>query len=244
MNKVCSLSERKPMSAEQRRSRAGAGMASGRDKTSEQTIMLGLLDAVERGDVTQRRLSSELGIAVGLVNTYIKRCINKGLIKVQQIPSRRYAYYLTAKGFVEKSQLIGSYFVHSFDFFRRARASCETTLTTAAAAGHKRIGLAGANELTEIAIIVATDIDVAIVAVIDEQTTKTQFLGIPVIKTLQAASGMVDAVVITNLSEPQQTYKAAVATLDPARVYLPSVLINIIAKASRKQHQTKPRPRK
>jgi hypothetical protein len=57
------------------------GMASNRDKTSEQVIILGLLDAVERGDVTQRSLSRELGIAVGLVNTYVKRCINKGLIK-------------------------------------------------------------------------------------------------------------------------------------------------------------------
>jgi predicted transcriptional regulator len=227
------------------RPRAGRGnMAAGRDETSEQAILLGLLDAVERGDVTQRRLSSELGIAVGLVNTYIKRCINKGFIKVQHIPRRRYAYYLTPKGFVEKSQLIGSYFVHSFDFFRRARASCVATLTSAAAAGHKRIGLVGASELTEIAIIVATDIDIAIVAVIDGQSAKTQFLGIPVVKTLQAASEIVDAVVITNLSEPQQTYKITIATIDPTRVYLPSVLANIIAKASRKQDQTKPRVRK
>jgi predicted transcriptional regulator len=219
-------------------------MASGRDKVSEQAILLGLLDAVERGDVTQRRLSSELGIAVGLVNTYVKRCVNKGFIKVQQIPRRRYAYYLTPKGFVEKSQLLGSYFVHSFDFFRRARASCEVTLMSAAAAGHKRIGLVGASELTEIAIIVATDIDVAIVAVIDGQDIKSQFLGIPVLKTLQAASELVDAVMITNLSEPQQTYKAAIATLDANRVYMPSVLATIIAKASRTQDQTKARARK
>jgi predicted transcriptional regulator len=88
-------------------------MAWNRDKTSERVILLGLLDAVERGDVTQRSLSRELGIAVGLVNAYVKRCMNKGLIKVQQIPPRRYGYYLTPKGFVEKSQLVASYFVHS-----------------------------------------------------------------------------------------------------------------------------------
>jgi hypothetical protein len=115
---------------------------------------------------------------------------------------------------------------------------------SAAAAGHKRIGLVGASELTEIAIIVATDIDVAIVAVIDGQDTKSQFLGIPVLKTLQAASEMVDAVMITNLSEPQQTYKAAIATLDANRVYMPSVLATIIAKASRTQDPTKARARK
>lgn len=219
-------------------------MASGRDKASEQTIMLGLLDAVERGDVTQRRLSSELGIAVGLVNTYIKRCVNKGLIKVQQIPRRRYAYYLTPKGFLEKSQLIGSYFVYSFDFFRRARASCEATMSSAAAAGHKRLGLVGASELTEIAVIVATELDLKIVAVIDGGITRTQFLGIPVFESLREAAGVVDAVMITNLSEPQSTLKAAIAALDAKRVYMPSVLAKIVAAAPRSQEPAKARGRK
>ena len=42
-------------------------------------IILGLLESVERdGAQSQRRLATELGIALGLVNAYIKRCINKG----------------------------------------------------------------------------------------------------------------------------------------------------------------------
>jgi predicted transcriptional regulator len=157
-------------------------MASDRDKSSDQTILLGLLDAVERGDVTQRGLSRELGIAVGLVNSYVRRCIKTGLIKVQQIPPRRYGYYLTPKGFVEKSRLVASYFVHSFDFFRRARASCEATLLNATKAGHKRIGLVGSSELAEIAVIVATEIDVQIVAIIDSNLKKPRILGIPAVK--------------------------------------------------------------
>jgi predicted transcriptional regulator len=209
---------------------ARAGIASNRDKTSDQAILLGLLDAVERGDVTQRSLSRELGIAVGLVNTYVKRCINKGLIKVQQIPSRRYAYYLTPKGFLEKSQLIASYFVHSFDFFRRARASCEATLSNAAAAGHKRIGLVGASDLTEIAVIVATEIDIEIVAVIDNVIAKTRFIGIPVTADIAAAERNVDAVMITSLATPQATFEGAVAVFGAKRVYMPSMLANIEAR--------------
>jgi len=47
-------------------------------------IMLGLLDAVEQDRAqSQRLLASELGIALGLVNAYIKRCIKKGLVKVR-----------------------------------------------------------------------------------------------------------------------------------------------------------------
>ena len=210
-------------------------MSSNRDKSSEHAILLGLLDAVERGNVTQRRLSRELGIAVGLVNAYIKRCINKGLIKVQQIPPRRYGYYLTPRGFIEKSQLVTSYFVHSFDFFRRARASCEATLSIAAKAGHKRIGLVGASELAEIAVMVATDInDVEVVTVIDSSIKRSRILGIPVTRRMTAAAGDVDAVMITNIAQSQRAYEDAISVFGIERVYLPSVLANIV---TRSEHQ-------
>jgi len=217
---------------------------SNREESSDQAIMLGLLDAVERGDVTQRRLSRELGIAVGLVNTYIKRAVNRGLIKVQQIPPHRYAYYLTPNGFLEKSQLIASYFIYSFDFFRRARASCEETLSRMVVAGHKHVALVGASELTEVAIIVAADLDVSVATVIDPNTPKVRFAGIPVSKDIAAATKDVDAVMITSISEPQATFDAATAVLGKERVYLPSILSDIIAKARRMPAAAKKRAAK
>ena len=52
-------------------------------------ILLGLLESVERnGGQSQRHLASELGIALGLVNAYLKRCIKKGLVKVSGAPPR------------------------------------------------------------------------------------------------------------------------------------------------------------
>ena len=219
-------------------------MASNRDKTSERVILLGLLDAVERGNVTQRRLSSELGIAVGLVNTYVKRCINKGLIKVQEIPPRRYGYYLTPKGFLEKSQLIASYFYYSFDFFRRARASCETTLSNASKAGHKRIGLVGASELAEIALIVATELDVTVITVIDSNAKKPRILGIPVTEKITDAVQAVDAVMITSVALPQAAYEAAISAFGNERVYLPSVLANMVARSNRSPSPPKKRGHK
>ena len=64
------------------------------------SIVLSVLDVVERDpSVTQRSVARELGIALGLANAYLKRCVRKGLIKVSQVPRRRYAYYLTPQGF-------------------------------------------------------------------------------------------------------------------------------------------------
>jgi DNA-binding MarR family transcriptional regulator len=86
------------------------------------TITLELLNRIEENSsVTQRSLARELGIALGLANTYLKRCAKKGLIKIQHIPANRYAYYLTPKGFAEKSRLTSEYLRQSFQFFRFAR---------------------------------------------------------------------------------------------------------------------------
>src|SRR5262249_51283838 len=109
-------------------------MAGGATKDSEiekTRIMLGLLESVERGgEQSQRRLASELGIALGLVNAYIKRCINKGLLKVGEAPARRYAYYLTPRGFAEKSRLTVEYLSYSFSLFRRAKQDLSATFET------------------------------------------------------------------------------------------------------------------
>ena len=67
-------------------------------------------------------MAGDLGIALGLANAYLKRCVKKGLIKVSQVPANRYAYYLTPKGFAEKSRLTAEYLSVSFNLFRDTRA--------------------------------------------------------------------------------------------------------------------------
>ena len=91
------------------------------DEQNNARIVLGLLESVERdGAQSQRKLASDLGIALGLVNAYLKRCVKKGLLKIGQAPARRYAYYLTPHGFTEKSRLTVEYLSYSFTLFRRA----------------------------------------------------------------------------------------------------------------------------
>ncbi len=192
---------------------------------AENKITLGLLNAVEEdGMVTQRRLASELGIALGLVNAYLKRCVNKGLIKVQQIPSRRYAYYLTPKGFAEKSRLTASYLVYSFDFFRQARASCEDALHVATQMNWQNIALMGRSDLAEIAIICALDQPVRIVALVDDGAASENFAGVPVVKDIASIMGRCDGVLISDITATQEAYEAAVEAVGTSRVLIPNIL--------------------
>src|SRR6516164_798874 len=106
------------------------------DSAETHRIMLGLLDAVEQERVhSQRHLASELGIALGLANAYLKRCMKKGLGKVRQAAARRYAYYLTPQGFAEKSRLTVEYLSYSFGFFRQAKMDCSDLFRLAKARG-------------------------------------------------------------------------------------------------------------
>ena len=68
---------------------------------------LDLVTALEEDQqVSQSKLAKRVGMSVGLVNILMKRAVKRGLIKIKQIPGRRYAYYLTPKGFAEKAKLV------------------------------------------------------------------------------------------------------------------------------------------
>ena len=120
----------------------------GEESPESSRIMLGLLDAVEQDRAqSQRLLASELGIALGLVNAYLKRCIKKGLVKVRSAPARRYAYYLTPQGFAEKSRLTVEYLSYSFGFFRQAKTDCSELFQAASARGVEKVVLVGQSDL-------------------------------------------------------------------------------------------------
>src|ERR1700676_2593261 len=147
-------------------------------------VVLDLLTSVEHdGGRSQRRIAAELGIALGLVNAYLKRCVKKGLVKVHDAPARRYAYYLTPHGFAEKSRLTIQYLSDSFSFFRLAKGDCARAFGMAKASGFSRVVLAGKSDLAEIAILCAVEADLTIVAIVDPRSEERRFVGVDVVKS-------------------------------------------------------------
>jgi hypothetical protein len=188
-------------------------------------IVLGLLQSVEGGGhISQRRLASELGIALGLVNIYLRRCVKKGWVKVTEAPARRYAYYLTPRGFAEKSRLTIQYFSSSFAFFRSARSDCVLVLQEARAHGWNRIALAGISDLAEISIICALESSIEVVAVVDPGATTPLFLGRTVAGSFKAILGQCDAIVLSDLREPAHTMMKARRYFSAERVLVPALL--------------------
>jgi DNA-binding MarR family transcriptional regulator len=200
-------------------------MSSTAQDEDSQRILLGLLQSVERdGGQSQRRLAAELGIALGLVNAYLKRCVKKGLVKVSEAPARRYAYYLTPHGFAEKSRLTVECLGVSFSFFRQARADCAETFAALRSRGFQRVVVAGVSDLAEIARICAIESGVEIVAIVDAEASLPTFVGVPVVASFAAIGEPYDAVVVTDLAAADATFDAAAAVVGSDRVLAPKLL--------------------
>ena len=211
-------------------------MANGKQpgESDPNIITLGVLSAIEADErATQRAISEELGIALGLANAYLKRCVKKGFVKVQHIPANRYAYYLTPTGFAEKSRLTADYLSMSFNFFRSSREQCAEQFAACQNRRWTRIALAGCGDLAEIFTLCRReDSDVNIVGIIDTSDSNVapeRFAGLPVVGRLTDLE-KVHAVIVTDLQNAQRVYDRLSKSIPPERVLTAPLL-----KVSRKQ---------
>jgi DNA-binding MarR family transcriptional regulator len=188
-------------------------------------IVLGLLSSVETdGARSQRLIAADLGIALGIVNAYLKRCVKKGLVKVHDVPARRYAYYLTPQGFAEKSRLTVQYLSDSFSFFRKAKSDCTRVFEEAAARGLNRLVLAGKSDLAEIAILCAVEAGAAVIAIVDARDEGSRFVGVEVFASYSDVKAGFDAIIVTDVAGVQTTYEQAVEACGKDRVLVPALL--------------------
>lgn len=203
-------------------------MSSGQFKTKSEAqaseVTLELLTAVEGDEaLSQRGLAERLGVALGLTNSLIKRCVKKGYLKVRQAPARRFAYYLTPRGFSEKSRLTAEFLSSSLDFYRHARAEYAEVFEYCKVRGWNRVALAGSGELAEIAILTSLEAGVTLQAVIDSRTNMDTLLGVPIVRSIDdVADGAVPEVIVLSATEdPQLVFDRLAATFGAARIIAP-----------------------
>jgi hypothetical protein len=111
----------------------------------------------------------------------------QGFIKISEAPANRYLYYLTPKGFTEKSRLTAKYLFSSFAFYRKAGDSCLDVFQKCEALGWRRILLYGMSDLAEIATLRVQERDVQIVGILDPHAERHRFAGLPVWRNFDQA---------------------------------------------------------
>lgn len=191
---------------------------------SESEITLGLLKAINEDEqLTQRSIASDLGIALGLVNMYLKRCAKKGLIKIRQVPRNRYAYYLTPQGFAEKSRLTAEFLSQSLSLFRQSRMQYREILSRCAENDWNKVAFYGASDLCEIAVLCAQEFPIEILAVIQASGHDAFTSHLRTVSTVEDA-GEIDALIITDLDDPQNSFDFLVGIFQEGRILTPPFL--------------------
>ena len=139
--------------------------------TPEELRTLTLFNTVEsRPEINQRQLAQELDVSLGLANTYIHRVLKKGWVRAKQVKPRRWLYFLTPQGALEKSRLSLSYLNRTLESFRELKRKGDDLLRILSKKGVVGIHLCGDNDLTEILSFCFSGSSIELLSVISEKT--------------------------------------------------------------------------
>jgi DNA-binding MarR family transcriptional regulator len=159
-----------------------------------------LLSEIEQEEsVSQRELASRLGIALGLVNSYLKNLVAKGFIRIKAFPRNRYGYLLTPQGLAEKSRLAYqhlSYFTNLYQITRQDYLALFRSLHTS---GIRRVSFCGVDETAEIAYLSLRETGLELVEVMDEQHAGENFFEMKISPLLTSSGATNLPIIITSL---------------------------------------------
>ena len=194
--------------------------------------MLELLKAIDQNDdISQRHLAQEMGVALGLANSYLKRCVKKGWIKITTAPANRYLYYLTPTGFAEKARLTAEFFSTSLALFRQSGDEYTAVYRACLKQGHNRIVLAGLSDLTEIALMRAMQSEVHIECIFQPEAARDDFFAVPVTAKLPDPERF-DCVVMSSMEQTTELFESLEEQLGSERIMVPAMLLNMNYRSS------------
>jgi DNA-binding MarR family transcriptional regulator len=137
---------------------------------------LRLMGEIERNDTpSQRELSRNLNLSLGLVNAFLKRLVNKGYFKVKTMPRNRVKYFLTPKGIARKSKLTVEYLRYSVNFYKEIKNLLISKFREMEVDRINSILFFGAGEVADLAYLYLQLTDIQLVGIIDERQVGDDF---------------------------------------------------------------------
>lgn len=172
------------------------------DKKPSDEITFKILDEFAKESlISQRALAGRLGVALGLINAYVKRLYKKGYIKIKSLPKNRIKYIITPKGLTEKMRLTYSYMHSSINHFKHLRHKIEKTYSLMIASDIKKMLLWGDGEIAELCYISTRGLPLEIVGIIGENKSENGFFNSHVYTIEDIDSLEFDAILISSMDD-------------------------------------------
>ena len=135
-----------------------------------------VLQAIASGQrLTQRSLSSELGVALGLTNLLIRRLVGRGYVKVSKMGTRHVRYLMTPAGWEALASATRQSLENTVHLYTETREHIRSSLSQISSRcgpnedGQKRIVFYGAGDVAEIAYVSLQTTDLTLVGVVDDR---------------------------------------------------------------------------
>lgn len=176
-------------------------------KPSEELRDLRLLEELERNPiVSQRELSHKFGIALGVTNACLKRMIRKGWVRIKGFDHRRIGYYLTPKGFVEKSRLTFHLISGIVQHYSELKQVIGEKLLEMEHDGKKRIVFYGVSDEMEVAYVTLQGVHLKLIGIVedDEKFVPQIIFGYELEPVSRIKELQPDCVLITSLIENEK----------------------------------------
>ncbi len=143
---------------------------------------LEILEKIENnGHLTQRDLSKEIGIALGLVNLLLKKMVKKGWIKVKNVDAKKIRYLITPEGAREKSSLLYKRVESTIHFYLTAKKVIKDKIIHLKNEGVKNVSIYGISHISEILFIVLKELGLELDYVVDDNVNERSWFGYKVI---------------------------------------------------------------
>lgn len=157
---------------------------------------LDILRHVEQTSRLNNRLASrKLGVSIKLAHEILKRMVQRGLLHVTVVHSRRWDYFLTPQGIAEKTRLTLEFLDFSMHFYREARRQSAQLCRELSEAGRKRVAFLGADDLAEITYLGVQEWGLQLCAIYADGDRRT-FMNVPVQPLHKAARFSTDALIV------------------------------------------------
>ena len=132
--------------------------------------------------LNNRKAASKLGVSVKLAHTILNRMVKKGFLHIKKENARKWHYFLTPSGIMEKSRLTMSFFEFSMQFYKEARKQSAQLCRNLSVDGKKNVILLGAGELAEIVYLGIQEWNLNLIGAVDLTGEKKSFMGAPIFK--------------------------------------------------------------
>lgn len=171
----------------------------------EDLNILRLMREIDRdGNSSQRELSQRLNISLGLVNTFLKRLINKGYFKVKTMPRNRVKYFLTPSGLARKSRLTLEFLQYSLHFYDDIKGLILNIYKVMEQKNVKHVLFFGAGEVAELAYLYLQQTTIQLSGIIDDQRKGDTFFRYEIGGSEKLLDLSWDMILITSLEKKEE----------------------------------------